>query len=337
MDQTHNSGLLEACRRLLDHLPGLVWIISRGNNGYRLLYHNSPPDSWFAGLLAAGEDNPASLLAALQPADRARAAELWARLRQGEAVSGELHLLGPDGEERRCVVHAFPLDGETLPPRLVGGYCHDATGCSVRLEAEKAVKESTARFRSLVEAISDLVWETDAEGRLTYVSPQIKGLLGYEPQEVLGHTFFDLSPPEERERLADFLAPLQEARRPYVFVGKTCLHKCGKAVILESSGVPILDAQGQFQGYRGLDRDITERHLAAEALFREKEKYRTLVEESPLGVAIIDPQGYYRYINSKFQEIFGYTLEDVPHGPAVVRPGLSGSGNPPSGDGMLAP
>ncbi len=183
-----------------------------------------------------------------------------------------------------------------------------------RQQAEEALRESEERFRSLVEAISDLVWETDTAGRLTYISPNVHDLLGYTPAEVLGKTFLELLAPEEAERVGDLLSPILEAQKPYVYVGKTSLHKCGKPVVLESSGVPILDHRGNFLGYRGIDRNITERHRAAETLYREKEKYRTLVEESPLGVAIIGEKGAYQYINPKFVQIFGYTLADIPTG-----------------------
>ncbi len=188
-----------------------------------------------------------------------------------------------------------------------------------RQEAEEALKESEERFRSLVEAITDLVWETDAAGCLTYVSPSIQDLLGYTPAEVLGKTFADLLEPKGAEQMGELLGPIIESRKPYVYVGKTILHKGGKRVILESSGVPILDSKGRFLGYRGLDRDITERHRASEALVREKEKYRTLVEESPLGVAIIGEDGTYKYINPKFVQMFGYTLADIPTGQEWFR------------------
>ena len=51
-----------------------------------------------------------------------------------------------------------------------------------------------------------------------------------------------------------------------------------------------------------------------EVLLREKEKYRILIEEFPLGVSIIGRDGHYKYINPKFVQIFGYTLEDIPTG-----------------------
>jgi len=183
-----------------------------------------------------------------------------------------------------------------------------------RQQADEALRESEERFRSLVEAMSDLVWETDTAGRLTYISPNVHDLLGYTPEEVLGKTFMELLSPEEAERVGELLSPILERQGPYVYVGKTSLHKCGRPVVLESSGVPILDSRGVFLGYRGIDRNITERHRAAEALYREKEKYRTLVEESPLGVAIIGEDGNYKYINPKFVQMFGYTLKDIPTG-----------------------
>jgi PAS domain S-box-containing protein len=60
--------------------------------------------------------------------------------------------------------------------------------------------------------------------------------------------------------------------------------------------------------------DVSQKKESERALRYEKEKFRVLVEESPLGVALIDARGAYRYLNPKFTEIFGYTLADIPDG-----------------------
>ncbi|MHC4455625.1 MAG: hybrid sensor histidine kinase/response regulator, partial [Planctomycetota bacterium] len=60
--------------------------------------------------------------------------------------------------------------------------------------------------------------------------------------------------------------------------------------------------------------DITARKRAQAALDLEREKFRILIEESPLGASLIGKDGHYKYINPKFVEIFGYTLEDIPTG-----------------------
>jgi two-component system cell cycle sensor histidine kinase/response regulator CckA len=90
------------------------------------------------------------------------------------------------------------------------------------------------------------------------------------------------------------------------------MRKGGTKRPVESSVSLIRDAEGQAIGFRGIVRDITERKRAEEALRESEERFRVLVEESPLGVSLIEKNGHYKYINPKFSEIFGYSLEDIP-------------------------
>jgi PAS domain S-box-containing protein len=131
-----------------------------------------------------------------------------------------------------------------------------------RRRAEEQLKESEERFRNLVETSSDWVWEINENAVYTYASPKVKSLLGYEPSEVLGKAPFDFMPPEERQRIADLVAPLAASRQPFICLENINLHKNGHLVVIERSGVPIFDAKGTFRGYRGIDRDITERKKA---------------------------------------------------------------------------
>ncbi|WP_207458694.1 PAS domain-containing sensor histidine kinase [Azospirillum sp. SYSU D00513] len=141
------------------------------------------------------------------------------------------------------------------------------------------IRRERDRFRELVEITSDWVWEVDASGRYTYTSPQCRNLLGYEPEEILGRTLFDLMPPPEAARVRrDFLACVA-ARRPISGLINVNLRKDGTEVVLETGGVPLLSAEGRLLGYRGVDRDVTERHRAYLALeefarqsAREKER-----------------------------------------------------------------
>lgn len=120
-------------------------------------------------------------------------------------------------------------------------------------------KESLDRFKALTENTSDWIWEIDENAIYTYASPRIKELLGYEPEEVIGKTPFDLMPPEEAERVSEEFGRIARDRIPFSRLENTNLHKNGHYVVLETSGVPILDACGHFRGYRGIDRDITAR------------------------------------------------------------------------------
>lgn len=115
------------------------------------------------------------------------------------------------------------------------------------------------RFRSLVETSTDLIWEVDARGNYTYVSPAAETLLGYQAEEIIGKSPFDFMPPEESQRLRDIWSNMVAERQPITNLINTNLHRQGRPVIMETSGKPFFDHQGNWQGYRGINRDITAR------------------------------------------------------------------------------
>ncbi|MBW8016656.1 MAG: PAS domain S-box protein [Planctomycetes bacterium] len=133
-------------------------------------------------------------------------------------------------------------------------------------EREDALAESEAKFRSIVETSSDWIWEIDADGIYIYSSPKIKDLLGYEPQEVLGKRPFELMTPDESERMIAHFTELSKRIEPFDSLENINLHKDGRQVILETSAVPIFDENGEFCGFRGIDRDITERKRVEEQI-----------------------------------------------------------------------
>ena len=77
---------------------------------------------------------------------------------------------------------------------------------------------------------------------------------------------------------------------------------------------PILNASGRYDGAVHIVSDITDQKQTMMALQESEEKFRTLVEQSPLGISLIGKDGRYQYINPRFQEMFGYTIEDIPTG-----------------------
>jgi PAS domain S-box-containing protein len=141
----------------------------------------------------------------------------------------------------------------------------------VEQQIEAALKQSQERFHSLIEVLSDWVWEVDVNAIYTYASPKVADILGYQPEAVLGKSCFDLMPLEEAERIAPIFRAIVAARQPFRYLENIALHKAGHFVVLESSGVPIFDDAGELQGYRGLDRDITARKQSESISQRARE------------------------------------------------------------------
>jgi PAS domain S-box-containing protein len=145
--------------------------------------------------------------------------------------------------------------------------------------ADDALKESEGRFRSLVETTSDFVWEVNRDGKYTYVSPKVRDLLGYEPEEVIGKTPFDLMPPEEAEKTGKIFQEIIAGEKLIIGLENVNLHKDGRHVILETNGVPVHDAQRNLLGYRGIDRDITGRKAAEERVIASLHEKEILLRE----------------------------------------------------------
>ncbi len=152
-----------------------------------------------------------------------------------------------------------------------------------RKAAEAALTKSEARFRALVETTSDWVWETDADGRFTYCSPLCETIYGYSPNELLDSSLFDLivEPVEHDESRTLFNRCV--AKKESFHNIERCIHtKKGRAIHIESSGMPVLDDDGRIIGFRGIDRNITQRkiieneRLELETQYRQSQKLEAL-------------------------------------------------------------
>ncbi len=135
---------------------------------------------------------------------------------------------------------------------------------------------NTARYRQLVELTTDWVWQVDASGTYTHVSPNVLEIMGYAAEEVLGRTPFDFMAPAEAERVGAVFRDAAARKAPLRGVEDTLRTRDGREVVFETHAVPLLDEDGELLGYFGTCRDVTETRRAETAL-RES---RALLAES---------------------------------------------------------
>jgi PAS domain S-box-containing protein len=86
-------------------------------------------------------------------------------------------------------------------------------------------------------------------------------------------------PRDEGERVASIFAPIMAQRKPFTGLANINQHRDGRLVVLETNGVPFFDTDGRFLGYRGIDRDITERKRVEEALRKAHDELEERVKE----------------------------------------------------------
>jgi PAS domain S-box-containing protein len=241
------------------------------------------------------------------------AEELFRQLKEKGRVSNfEMNLRQKTGNQVNVL---FSLEQITLNKEPYSlGIAIDNTE---RKKAEKALKESEERFRALVESTSDMIWQVDEKAVYTYISPKVKDILGYEPQEIVGKTPFDLIDDKDEEKILKSFLEIANKKEPFYGLENWNVHKNGSRVLLETSGVPILDEKGQLMGYRGIDRDITERKKTEEALAnaqvtlkRQLDEIRFYYDVAPVGLAVFDTNLRYVKVNKRLAEINGVPPED---------------------------
>jgi PAS domain S-box-containing protein len=140
--------------------------------------------------------------------------------------------------------------------------------------------ESKERFRQA--AMTNWVWETDLDGRYTYCSENVIDTLGYSADEMLGQAPFDLMSEKDAVRISGLFAEAVADEKQIVDLENWNIAKDGTAVCLLTNGVPFFDEEGILKGYRGGDKDITDRKLAEEEIYKHREHLEILVEERTL-------------------------------------------------------
>jgi PAS domain S-box-containing protein len=139
-------------------------------------------------------------------------------------------------------------------------------------------------------------------------------MLEYTADEMMGMNNRQYTDKENAKKLYHTFNKIYKTGEPEKSFDWEVIKKDGTKRSGEVSISLMKDAANNPIGFRGIVRDVTERKQVEEELLREKEKFRILTEESPFGVSLIGEDGHYKYVNPKFIEVLGYTLEDISTG-----------------------
>ena len=160
----------------------------------------------------------------------------------------------------------------------------------VRIHLTEQTQNNEERFNRLADQSRTMTWEIDLQGLYTYLSPSCQTLIGYPPEELVGKRhFYDIHPETGREGYKNAAFTTIRSKGEFIDLPTPILAKDGRIVWVSTVGQPVLADDGSLLGYRGSDRDIT-RQKELEKELREKEVlHRTLFEQSPDGIVIVDP------------------------------------------------
>ncbi len=240
--------------------------------------------------------------------DRPRMEQFLGACRAGSgAASAPLEFRGVDrdGRTRHLYMKAAMMPGDrTAILSLI-----DVTD---QVLAEQGIREREKMVQAGLEISRDWIWFMDLDGINTYSNPAIREILGYEAGEIVGQPV-DLMHPEDRRMVRERMPGWIRNRQGWKNLLVRFRHRNGTWRFLESSAIPILDAEGRVTGFRGVDRDVTD-HRELEERLRQSQKMEA-VGQLAGGVA--------HDFNNILQAILGYSdmlgQELAPGSPAHSR------------------
>lgn len=290
------------CQRLWGRLN--EWVVIVGRGGQRL--YVSPSHRRWLG------DPPALLgsdaLAGVQPPDQERVRRFFAdALERGLEGAVVFRVLLPSGEVRHVDVQGIPVPGPDGVPRALALLGRDVTH---QRQVEADLREREVFYRHISENMSDLVAVVDRQGRRLYNSPSYRRLFGGRDPDRASNSFVEIHP-QDRERIRRIfeatVATGEGQRAEFRFVLPD-----GSIRFLESVGSVIRDDSGEVTKVLVVSRDTTDRRAAEEALARERNLLRTLVDQLPDFIYVKDREGRFVLNNLAHARLAG--VED----PAVL-------------------
>ncbi len=183
-------------------------------------------------------------------------------------------------------------------PHLAERAIQQWTARAERIRMQEALRESEAQFRLLAENASDMISRLTTTGRVIYVSPACKTILGYSPEELVGKSVFDLLQEKDRRLIQRlYKTGIHNATHTIAYQAK---HKNGNYVWLESSTRPVLDSKtNTILEIQTASRDITERKKSEKALREAHDNLQDAYERTI--------EGWVRALDLRDKETEGHT------------------------------
>ncbi|MCF8466795.1 MAG: PAS domain S-box protein [Sneathiella sp.] len=170
----------------------------------------------------------------------------------------------------------FPIFDDDNQLIAVGGSFINSTR---QVNAEVKLKQEKRRFLDITRAASDWIWETDAEGRLTFVSDRVVQAVGLPPMLLKGKKFSELGVFKPEKDGGNKAEHAIERHVPFRSVPLEIQDTSGDYKIFNISGVPVFNDKGRFTGYRGTSDDITARLLAEDEALSSKADLERAINE----------------------------------------------------------
>jgi len=185
------------------------------------------------------------------------------------------------------------------------------TDITERKQTEEKLRGSEEQTKAIFENVNDVIVSLDKYGKLMAANERIEDILGYKREELIGKHFTKLGifSPKDLPKIAKVFSNIIRGKALRLIEVEP-RRKDGGTVCIEASP-RLVKKDGKIKGVIGVLRDVTERKRMEEALKKSEEEIRTITDNVPALVSYVDSEGYYRFVNKRYEEWFGVPKEEI--------------------------
>ncbi|HEX7364991.1 MAG TPA: PAS domain S-box protein [Dehalococcoidia bacterium] len=232
--------------------------------------------------------------------------------------------LKKDGSRIPVEYSAFPVKndkGEVIGFRGVG------RDISKRLQMEETIRRSEERYRTVLEEMEEPYYEMDIAGRFTFFNDAMCRRLGYSREELMGMHYMKYTPPEEAEKAREQFNRVYRTGETVRLLERRSIKKDGSLNLSETTVLPLRNRSGEIIGFRGINRDLSERKKADDEKKQLEQKAQLASRLASVGELA---SGVAHEINNPLTGVIGYAhllltrkdlSKDVRHDLEIINEG----------------
>jgi PAS domain S-box-containing protein len=250
----------------------------------------------------------------VHPDDRASSAKRYADLRQGKLDRDEWvqHFVHRDGRDVFTSARFSLLRDAVGKPLYVASMTEDITE---RKKVEEERNRITQQMQLVLNFTGQGIYGINLQGNCTFINRATCEMVGYTPEEAMGHNMHDLV---HHHRSDGSIYPVEQCPIYRAFkIGESCRvdddvvwRRDGTPIAVEYSSFPILEG-GKITGAVVTVSDITERKRAKEALEARERLFRSIFENSQIGIGVFKIDSQEHISNRALHEMLDYTGEEL--------------------------
>jgi two-component system sensor histidine kinase/response regulator len=179
-----------------------------------------------------------------------------------------------------------------------------------RTRAEHALRESNETLTALIDGSPLAIVSTDIDGKVNQWNPAAEKMLGWNQAEIVGKPYLTVIPASSHEEFRRRHAAVMEGKS-FTEVETQRYHRDGTAIEVSISAAPLHDGSGNVRGAVAMLADITARKGAEKKLEERTTYLNALIENTPLGIVVLNPEGRVEMCNPAFETLFQYGRNEV--------------------------